>query len=387
MMNEETGQIVDKKEEKPTLTKRKVSEFYLQIIASCCLIIVFAIFCFLVYLLRRVLGLFALAFLLSYTVSPAVKFLERRGINRLTSVSLLYLCFVAVIVVTSMLLIPVIGDEMRNLQDSIQYALSDPNLSDKIISNMESLQERLGEAFPSLKGLDLRAQIDIEKWIGSAASWITNYLGQLLKAMTSYSSKIVLVGIAVFLVPFIAFFLLKDGNLIKQSLLKVVPRRYTRPAVELLVDIDRQIGRFIRGKIAESIILSVLTIIALRILNIKYYLLIGSIAGFANLVPYIGPVVVAIPPVLLAGYQFGFIFSVITALVLIGLQFIDNFILVPFIVGKSVDLHPIVTVFVVLIGGEMLGLLGMVAAVPLTSIIVSIFQTVSQEFNKVRNVG
>lgn len=386
MMNEETEQIVNRKEDLNS-TKRKESELYLQIIAGCCLIIVFAIFCFLVYILRRVLGLFALSFLLSYTVSPAVKFLERRGINRLTSVSLLYFFFVAIIVVTSMLLIPVIGDELRNLQDSLQYALSDPNLSDKIVSNIESFQERLGEAFPSLKGLDLRSQIDVEKWIGSIASWITNYLGQLLKAMTSYSSKIVLVGIAVFLIPFISFFLLKDGNLIKQSLLKVVPRRYTEPAVELLVDIDHQIGRFIRGKIAESIILSVLTIITLRILNIKYYLLIGSIAGFANLIPYIGPVVIAIPPVLLAGYQFGFIFSVITALAFIGLQFIDNFILVPFIVGKSVDLHPIVTVFVVLIGGEMLGLLGMVAAVPLTSIIVSIFQAVSHEFSKVRNTG
>jgi len=246
--------------------------------------------------------------------------------------------------------------------------------------NIDAFQERISEIIPQFKDIDLKSQIDIEKSVSGITSWILNYVGQLMKAITTYSGKIIFIGIAIFLIPFIAFFLLKDGRIIKNSMMHLIPRRYTKTATELFQLIDHRIGRFIRGKIAESIILSLLTIAGLRILGIKYYLIIGSIAGFANLVPYIGTVGIAIPPVLLAIYQYGISHAIITAIFLIALQFIDNMVLVPFIVGKSVDLHPVITVFVVLISAQLLGLLGMVIAVPVASIVISIFQAAYKEF-------
>jgi predicted PurR-regulated permease PerM len=141
-----------------------------------------------------------------------------------------------------------------------------------------------------------------------------------------------------------------------------------------------QIGRYIRGRLAESLILSVITIIGLFVLDVKYYLVIGGFAGFANLIPYIGPVGISIPAVILAGYQHGVFRMVMTGVFLGGLQVIDNAILVPLVVGKSVDLHPVVTIFAVFVGGQLLGFLGMIIAVPLTSIIIAVSQALYKDF-------
>lgn len=378
-MNEEFIETSKKENNYYVILDRRI-ERYLQLIAIAISFIVLAIISLLLYSIRRVLGIFALAFLASYVVSPAVRFFEKRGLNRLFVVGLLYIIFVAVIIISAIIFLPMIGEELGTLQYNIQNSLSDPELAKTISDNIDAFQERLSEIFPQIQKIDLKSQINIEKGISGAASWIMNYIGQLMKAITTYSGKVILIGVAIFLIPFITFFLLKDGNLIRQALLAVVPVRYTKTIQELFQIIDHQIGRFIRGKIAESVILSILTIIGLRILNIKYCLIIGSVAGFANLIPYIGPVGIAIPPILLAIYQYGILHAIITGIFLSTLQVIDNMILVPFIVGKSVDLHPIVTIFVVFVGGQILGLLGMVAAVPITSILISIFQAVYNEF-------
>jgi predicted PurR-regulated permease PerM len=198
--------------------------------------------------------------------------------------------------------------------------------------------------------------------------------------VTAYSGRVIWLIIVMILIPFITFFLLKDGESIKRAAMKIIPSKHSDTSLELLQKIDRQIGRYIRGRLAESIILSVLTIIGLRILGIKYYLVIGGIAGFANLIPYIGPVMIAIPAVIIAAYQYGMFHMVITGIFLGALQIVDNAIIVPLVVGKSVDLHPIATIFVVFVGGQLLGFLGMIIAVPLTSILIAVFQALYKEF-------
>jgi len=372
-------EITKKEEETHVFTNRRM-EFYLQITAMAGLIIVVAIMFLLMYRIRQVLGVFVLSFLLSYIVSPSVRFLEKRKLNRTLIVGLLYLLFVAVIVVSALIFLPMLWNELIALQFSIQDSLSNPELGKSIMENIESIKVQLSESIPMLEDYDLKTQIDADKSLNGIASWVLNYIGQIVKTLTSYSGRILWVALSIFIIPFITFFLLKDGKRIKQALLRIVPKRYSQTSLDLLHIIDHRIGRFIRGKIAESILLSILTIIGLRILGIQYYFLVGSIAGFANLVPYIGPVGISIPPILLAISQYGLFHGVITAIFLIVLQVIDNMILVPFIVGKSVDLHPLVTIFVVFVGGKTLGLLGLVAAVPLTSIFISVVQTAYKEF-------
>jgi predicted PurR-regulated permease PerM len=381
-MSEEATKVAEKEEKqvKDTLGSNRRMEAYMRVTAISTSAIVIAIAFLMFYFVRRIMLIFALAFLASYIISPAVRFFEKRKVNRLLIVSLLYLAFVAIVVVSTILLLPMLWGELKDLQMTIQETLSDPEFGEKLSVRLEDVKNRLAKTFPVLKDVDIGAQLNINKGISGAASWLLNYVGQAIKTISTYSGKFVWMIIVIILIPFITFFLLKDGTSMKQAMIKLIPSRYSETVLELLQNIDRQIGRYIRGRIAESIILSALTIIGLRILGVKYYLVIGGIAGFANLIPYIGPVGIAIPGIILAGYQYGVFHMVITAIFFSILQVIDNAILVPMVVGKSVDLHPIVTIFVIFVGGQLLGFLGMIIAVPLTSVFIAVFQAFHKEF-------
>jgi len=355
-------------------------ERYMQITAVSTSMIVLAILGLLLYFIRGVVMVFALAFLAAYILSPAVRFFEKRRVHRLLVVTLLYVLFVAAVVVGTVLLLPMLWEELKDLQASIQQSLIDPEFGRGVSVRLKAMQDRLTRTFPMLQNTKFGAQLDIDNAMSLAASWILDYVGQLMRAITAYSGKLIWLVIVMILIPFITFFLLKDGKSIKRAVLSIVPSKYSETALELSQKIDRQIGRYIRGRLAESIILSALTIIGLRILGIKYYLVIGGVAGFANLIPYIGPVMIGIPPVILAGYQYNLFHMVITGIFLGVLQIVDNAILVPMVVGKSVDLHPVVTIFVVFVGGQLLGFLGMIIAVPLTSILIAAFQAFYKEY-------
>jgi predicted PurR-regulated permease PerM len=379
MMDEETVKTIGNEEAEAPVAGNERLENYMKITAIATSIIVLSIACLLLYCIRSIVLMFALAFLASYILSPAVRFFERRRINRVLIVSVLYVVFVAAVVASIVLLLPLLWGELKDIQTSIQSSLSDPEFGKNISTRLEAIQARLVKTFPVLEGVDIAAQFDIDKGVSGAASWILDYIGQFVRALTAYSGRLIWMIIVIILIPFITFFLLKDGGVMKRSAMKIIPSKYSETTLELLQKIDRQIGRYIRGRIAESLILSALTIIGLRILSIKYYLVIGGIAGFANLIPYIGPVGIAIPAIVVAGYQYGMFHMVITGIFLGSLQVIDNAILVPLVVGKSVDLHPVTTIFVIFVGAQLLGFLGMIIAVPVTSIFIATFQALYKE--------
>lgn len=382
-MNEEISINTDKSDKKIDNSRASIQriELYIKITAIATSIIVMSILFLLFYFIRGILILFALAFLISYIISPVISFFEKKWkIHRLLLICFLYVLFVAGIVLLIVSLLPMLWNELKELQTGIQASLNDPEFGSTVSMKLEEIKMRLSKTFPLLENVDIVEKLDIDKGLSGVSSWILSYIAQRAQKLTTYSRKIIWFIVLIILMPFVTFFLLKDGEKIKRSLLRMILSRHASSYYELLQKIDRQIGRYIRGRIAESLILSFLTIIGLRILNIKYYLVIGSIAGFANLIPYIGPVGIGIPPVLLAGYQFGFFHMVITAIFLSGLQVIDNALIIPLVVGKSVDLHPIVTMFVVFVGGQLLGFLGMIIAVPLTSIIIVTVQGLYKEF-------
>lgn len=351
-------------------------ETYMLITAVATSAIVLTILSLLLYYIRNIMAIFGMAFLAAYVIGPAVRFFERRGMNKTLIVSIFYALFVAIVIASVLLLLPLLWGELNELGVSIQNTISDPEVGETLKIKLQEIQDKLAETFPQLENVNL----DIEESASKAALWALSYLGQRIGAIGAYSGKIIWLVIAMVVTPIIAFFLLKDGERMRRAFMKIIPDKHSETALELLQKVDMQIGRYIRGRLAESLVLSVITIIGLFILDVKYYLVIGGVAGFANLIPYIGPVGISIPAVILAGYEHGMFRMVMTGVFLGGLQVIDNAILVPLVVGKSVDLHPVVTIFAVFVGGQLLGFLGMIIAVPLTSIIIAVSQALYKDF-------
>ena len=174
----------------------------------------------------------------------------------------------------------------------------------------------------------------------------------------------------VIIIPFAVFFLLKDGPAMMKNLFSMIPNRYFEMSLNMMYKIDQQLGGYLRGQFFDALIVGILAIIALWILDVKYFFLIGIFAGLSNMIPYVGPLVggsAAILVVLMTGGSGITMLLVVAAFLII--QLADNVLIQPLVVARSVDLHPLLIIFSVIIGGQFFGIMGMLLAVPATGII------------------
>ena len=185
------------------------------------------------------------------------------------------------------------------------------------------------------------------------------------------------------IVLFLTFFLLNGGRQMKKAFIQIVPNRFFEVALVLIQGLDRQLGDYLRSRLIQTIIISIIAAIGYWILGLRFALLIGIIAGLANLIPYIGPFIGAIPAIIVVFLEsrFGLGWSLLAVITLtLVIQIIDNAVITPLIIGKSVELGPVTTIVVVLLGEQLLGLMGLLMAVPIAAMCKLIIEEVWTEF-------
>ena len=185
------------------------------------------------------------------------------------------------------------------------------------------------------------------------------------------------------IILFLTFFLLNGGQQMKKAFIQIVPNRFFEPALVLIQELDRQLGDYLRSRLIQTIILSIIAAIGYWILGLRFAILIGIIAGLANLIPYIGPFIGAIPAIIVVflGTRFGLGWSLLAVIILtLVIQIIDNAIITPLMIGKSVELGPVTTIVAVLLGEQLLGLIGLLMAVPIAAMCKLIIEEVWTEF-------
>ncbi len=185
------------------------------------------------------------------------------------------------------------------------------------------------------------------------------------------------------IILFLTFFLLNSGRQMKKAFIQIVPNRFFEVALVLIQGLDRQLGDYLRSRLIQTIILSIIAAIGYWILGLRFAIIIGIIAGLANLIPYIGPFIGAIPAIIVvfleSRFGLGWSLLAIIALTLV-IQIIDNAIITPLVIGKSVELGPVTTIVVVLLGEQLLGLIGLLMAVPIAAMCKLIIEEVWTEF-------
>jgi len=238
--------------------------------------------------------------------------------------------------------------------------LSGTNVQDpqKLI---DQFRMNLEANFPSLAKTNIFARLAEQ-----ASAYAKNFMS------TSMESATHMVGALghMIIIPFIIFFFLKESRELKKLIVQSLPNRWFEMALSLIHKISLQLGRFIRGQLTDSAIVGFMITVALLILDVRYAIFIGILAGLANMIPYLGPVVGGIPAVLVSvmdNGDFSGVPSIILAFAVI--KIIDDVIVQPLVVSKSVELHPVVVILAIVAGGSLGGIFGMIVAVPLTSII------------------
>ena len=183
--------------------------------------------------------------------------------------------------------------------------------------------------------------------------------------------KVILVA-AFLLVPLFSFFFLRDSRRILRGLIAFTPNRYFEMVLDIYDHVSWQLAHFIRGRILEALIIGLVVWMGLSLTDIHYAPILGAIAGVTNLVPYIGPIVGMVPGLVIAladlgmGGQFWWILCVY---LLIAQVILDNFILIPILISRVSNLHPLLVILAIVMGGKLYGVIGMIIGVPIASII------------------
>jgi len=173
--------------------------------------------------------------------------------------------------------------------------------------------------------------------------------------------------------PVLIFYFLKDIEEIKKNFWFLIPNRYHQDLKELLENINQTIMGFLRGQLIVCSFVGLGITLGLYLLDVKFPIILGVIAGVLNVVPYFGPFIGAIPAFSVAAfYSFSLAISVLVLFIVI--QQIESSIVSPEVLGEEVGLHPIFILFSILAGGELLGWLGLIIAIPLAAIIKEILK-------------
>ena len=248
----------------------------------------------------------------------------------------------------------------------IGFGEADPNvlveIGDRILAETSTRAAKIEPMLQPYLGSDFRL-----------AELIREHGERLMRTMlggTTLFIEGVISGLTfVVIVPFVAFFFLKEGRRLTRCLMALVPNAYFELCLNLMYQANRQIGNYIRGQLLAVLVVSVLAISGLSILGVYYALPLGLLAGLANVIPFLGPLIGIVCSSIVALATGGGLAMVAKVIVMfLVIQLIDNVLIQPTMVAKSVELHPLVVLFVVMVGSQLMGIVGMLIAVPLTGI-------------------
>ena len=314
----------------------------------------------LLWLLAPVLTPFAIAALLGWLGDPWVDRLQLAGRSRNTAVTLVFALMALVLLLVMLLLVPMLERQLVTLVESM------PRYRDWV----------MGTAIPWIEGrtgFQLRVWLDFNHLIEMirtnwerAGGFATTLLGSLSR------SGFAILGLLanVVLLPVLAFFFLRDWDVLVQRAALMVPRDHLPTVSRLARESSEVLGAFLRGQFLVMIILGLMYGVGLWAVGLDLGILIGIIAGLLTFVPYLGPTSGIVLGVLAALVQYGDWEHPAGVLVVFGIgQIIESYWLTPKLVGDRIGLHPVAVIFAVLAGGQLFGFLGMLLALPVAAVV------------------
>lgn len=316
--------------------------------------------------LKAVLAPFIVAMIISYVLNPIVNLLTTRRVPRTIAILLIYAVFITSVSVILMNLIPMFMKQLKELNEH----LPELGLRAQIFMDNFNRNELLP---PSIREGFNQSLLKMEKAIGESITHFVEDIGSTLNMM-----------FVAFIIPFLVFYMLKDFKLIERTTLTIVPKKHRRETVRLLIDIDRALGNYVRGQFIVCMIVGVLAYLGYWMIGMSYPLLLASIAAVFNIIPYIGPFFGAAPAIIMAS-TISFKMVLLVAGVNLIVQILEGNFISPQVVGKTLEMHPLLIIFVLLVGGELAGVVGLILAVPLFAVLKVVYQHLFLHYRKRRH--
>lgn len=291
--------------------------------------------------------------LLFYLLNPLVDLMEKYKINRVLAISIIF-------VVIAILLIWGLAVAIPNLQHQVvTFARNVPSYledADKIINDL--VTKRLPDDFrPQLEQVLANFSSQATSWASDISSRAVNWLSALISA----TSQVI---VALIIMPFMLFYLLRDGKGLRDHITQFLPTKFREPVGKILTDVNQQLSNYVRGQITVAVIVAIMFIIFFKIIGLRYAVTLGISAGVLNLVPYLGSFLAMIPALVL-GLIAGPVMLLKVIIVFIVEQTIEGRFVSPLILGSQLNIHPITILFVLLTSGSMFGIWGVLLGIPI----------------------
>ncbi|MCY7134115.1 AI-2E family transporter [Streptococcus gordonii] len=293
-----------------------------------------------------------LAGLLYYLLNPLVDMMEKRKINRLVAITIVFVLITVLLIWGLAVVIPNLQAQIVSFFRNMPSYLKQ---SKKIIDDL--LDSRLSEEF--------RPQIEqvTENISSQLTTWASNFSARAVNWASHFVSAASQVIVAVIIMPFILFYLLRDGKNLKGYITQFLPKKLREPAGQVLSDVNSQLANYVRGQITVAIIVAFMFMILFKIIGLRYGVTLAVVAGVLNLVPYLGSFL-AMLPALVLGLIAGPVMLLKVIIVFIVEQTIEGRFVSPLILGSQLSIHPITILFVLLTSGSMFGICGVLLGIP-----------------------
>ncbi len=301
------------------------------------------------YIIRDIIALVIVSLFLAAAIMPWVNWFHKHNIPRALAVLIIYLIVFAGVSFIFFLIIPPLAQQISMLANSF------PQYFQKLILGVEEIEKFSRDASQAVNTENL-------------VSYVQGVLGNAAKGVFSVISSFF--GSMVFLVAtlVLTFYMVLNEELLVRSAKLITPAKHRKYVGDFIKRSQKKLGDWLRGQLFLMLAIAVFTYIGLLILGIKFALVLALIAGLLELIPYAGPILSAIPAIILA-----LNISPIKAVLVIVLYFIiqqaENHILVPKVMEKAVGLNPIITIIAILIGAKLFGIMGAILAVPVATLV------------------
>jgi len=303
------------------------------------------------YLIRDILLIVFISVIIAAGISGPVNWLHRRRVPRLLGVIFIYLVILLFLALIVALVFPPLADQIKQLA-----------------SSFPGFMEKIGLSFKELWG-NYQIEGNLQTLLDKAGNKLTQATSSIFSTIIGlfgglFSAVIILV---------ISFYLAVQEKGAKRFIISLTPGDHQRYLSDLIDRIEAKIGSWLRGQLLLMLIIGILTYIGLSLLGVKYALTLALIAGLLEIVPFIGPIIAAVPAVILAFVQSPLLALLVLALYIV-IQQLENYVILPQVMKKTVGLNPIVIIIVMLIGAKLAGIIGIILSVPLTASIAEFFK-------------
>ena len=303
---------------------------------------------------RIAFGPLLVALVIVYLLNPIVSRLQARRVPRLWGTLLTYVVFLAVVGVVLRFVIPMVADQVSSFVSSL------PDLLDRAQRSLADTARRLGI---EVRSTDILASLSPRGQAGSFISRIFSVTAGFLHGLLVFVLGLV-----------VGFYLLVDLPKVQRTVLTLIPTRRRNEVRSVLEKMGRALGGYFRGQLLVAAFVGLASMLGLFIVGLPYWAVVGAVAGLFNLIPLVGPIIGGVPALFIAftttntggllHLQPGWPMAVGASLALLTVQQLDNHIISPNVMARTVKLHPVTVMLGLLIGGTLAGLVGMLLTVP-----------------------